>query len=204
MILEACGGTAAPASNASAPASGSGSNAYPTYTPYANKPKPDYPSIGPLYEDGYDNYPANPVKSVATPPGKGSDVSIFSIGLFPPPNPLDQNPAWKAVNKDVNANIKFNIVSITDYATKMSTTMAGGTSGLPDLIFFYTPPGASSAIGSYTGAPEFITGAMADLTPYLAGNAAKDYPNLAAIPTNSWKSSGSVYQGKLWMVPIHR
>jgi len=42
------------------------------------------------------------------------------------------------------------------------------------------------------------------LTPYLGGDAAKDYPNLAAIPTYAWKNSGCARNGKLYMLPIER
>ena len=52
--------------------------------------------------------------------------------------------------------------------------------------------------------PQFLQSQAADLTPYLAGDAAKDYPNLAAIPTPAWKNAGSAYQGKLYLVPLHR
>ncbi|HEX8968550.1 MAG TPA: extracellular solute-binding protein, partial [Chloroflexota bacterium] len=44
----------------------------------------------------------------------------------------------------------------------------------------------------------------ADLTPYLAGDAAKDYPYLAAIPTPAWKNSISAVNGALYLIPIHR
>src|SRR4051794_9380153 len=39
---------------------------------------------------------------------------------------------------------------------------------------------------------------------YLAGDAAKDYPNLAAIPTFAWRNSGSVIDGHIYMVPVER
>jgi putative aldouronate transport system substrate-binding protein len=45
---------------------------------------------------------------------------------------------------------------------------------------------------------------MADLTPYLSGDASKDYPNLAAIPTFAWKNSGCAYNGHLYMWPVER
>jgi putative aldouronate transport system substrate-binding protein len=44
----------------------------------------------------------------------------------------------------------------------------------------------------------------ADLTPYLGGDAVKDYPNLAAIPTYSWTNSACARDGKLYMLPISR
>jgi putative aldouronate transport system substrate-binding protein len=52
--------------------------------------------------------------------------------------------------------------------------------------------------------PAFLQQAAADLTPYLGGDAVKDYPNLAALPTFNWRNLGSVIGGRLWMVPITR
>ena len=51
------------------------------------------------------------------------------------------------------------------------------------------------------GVPQFLEQQGADLTPYLSGDAIKDYPALANIPTRAWKNSGSVYNGKVIMVP---
>ena len=44
----------------------------------------------------------------------------------------------------------------------------------------------------------------ADLSPYLSGDAVKDYPNLAAIPTFSWKNCGLGPKRAPDMIPIHR
>jgi putative aldouronate transport system substrate-binding protein len=48
--------------------------------------------------------------------------------------------------------------------------------------------------------PAFLDAKCTDLTPYLAGDAIRDYPNLAAIPTRSWKST--LVNGKIFGVPI--
>jgi putative aldouronate transport system substrate-binding protein len=204
-MLAACSRIAGPASGGVSGADAAASankSALPTYAAITGGPTPDYPSAGPLYEDAFVEYPANPVQTITAPPGTGSTVNIMTIGLSPAPTPYDNNPAWKAVNQALNANVQFNIVLPADYNVKMGTTMAGGD--LPDMIFFYASPTSSSAIGAYTGGPQFVQSAMQDLTPYLAGENAKNYPNLAAIPTQAWINSGSVYQGKLWMVPVHR
>ena len=69
---------------------------------------------------------------------------------------------------------------------------------LPDIMHIFF---------GYTVAPnlpDFFKAKCADLTPYLAGDAAKDYPNLAAIPTPAWKNSISAVNGALYLVPIHR
>jgi putative aldouronate transport system substrate-binding protein len=169
----------------------------PSYIPLSSKPKADYPSKGELYEDGYIKYPASPARATpAEPPGRGSTVTAFVNGLYPPPTPLEQNPAWQAINKQLNATVQFNIVPPADYMSKLATLMAGGD--YPDLISLF---GGLSAAGNV---PAFLQQAAADLTPYLAGDAVKDYPNLAAIPTFAWRNSGSVIGGKLWMVPISR
>jgi putative aldouronate transport system substrate-binding protein len=52
--------------------------------------------------------------------------------------------------------------------------------------------------------PQFLQNKCADLTPYLAGDAIKDYPNLAAIPTFAWKNSGSAFRGHVYMLPLER
>ncbi len=220
LLLEACGGaaTSAPGSSGGAPASTAGSggsvsvaanapktanSVFPTYIPTKGGPKPDIPSTGPEYEDGFDAYPANPTKSwTGDPPGAGSNITIMSIALFPPPTPFDQNPAWKAVNKALNANVQYQVVTAADYGLKLATTMAG--TDIPDAMFLYSPPGSSSAMAAAPGTPQFLQSKAADLTPYLSGDAAKDYPFLAAIPTPAWKNAGAAYQGKLYLIPIHR
>jgi putative aldouronate transport system substrate-binding protein len=187
---------AAPTSKASAEA------AYPSYVPLTGGPKPDYPAADAQYSDGFDTYPANPARVVAQPPGTGSTVNMMSIQLFPPPTPLDQNPAWQAVNKALNADVRFNIVTSADYPVKLGKVMA--SSDLPDVIYMYARPGSSSTLAAASGVPQFLQTKAADLTPYLGGDAAKDYPNLAAIPTVAWKNAGCAYEGHLYMMPIHR
>jgi len=164
---------------------------------FANKPKPDYPSQGDPYLDGYENYPKNPVKAISAEVGSGGTVSAMTIGLFPPPTPYENNPAWQAINKELNVDFKMDIVSPGDYIPKLATVMAGND--MPDFLFFYY--NQQTAITAVAGVPQFVDAQGADLTPYLAGDAIKDYPALAAIPTGSWKNSGSVYNGKVIMVP---
>lgn len=206
-LLEACVPTLPQAGGGATPGVAGGAKpsaaaVFPTYVPPANAPKADYPSTGPQYDDGFVNYPKNPVKALGDPPGTGSTVNIMSIQLFPPPTPYAQNRAWQAVNKELNANIQYAIVTSADYPVKLGTTMAGND--LPDMVYMYAPPGSASTLAATAGVPQFLQSQAADLTPFLAGDAAKDYPFLAAIPTQAWKNAGCAYQGKLYMVPIHR
>jgi putative aldouronate transport system substrate-binding protein len=75
--------------------------------------------------------------------------------------------------------------------------MAGGD--LPDLLFFYY--NLQTAITAVAGVPQFLEAQGADLTPFLGGDAIKDYPSLANIPTRAWKNSGSVFNNRIIMVP---
>ena len=153
-------------------------------------PKPDFPGNATGLQPGYLNYPPNLVKSVPQPAGLGGDVTVLVSTASPPPPALEQNAAWQAINKDLNANMKLNIVATgPDYTTRVTTTMAG--SDLPDMLFLSQVP--------VNNVPQFLQASCADLTPYLSGDAVKDYPNLAAYPTNSWKPT--VFNGSIYAVP---
>lgn len=205
LSLAAACTSSAPAAppTGSAVSTGTAASVYPIYLPVSNGPKPDVPASGPGYDDGFNSFPKQPVKAMpGDPPGTGSTIRIMSIALFPPPTPLAQNQAWQAVNKALNANVEFDVVTQADYSVKLGTLMAGND--MPDMVYLYTRAGSSSTLAAATGTPQFLQSKAADLTPFLAGDAAKDYPNLAAIPTQAWKNAGCAYQGRLYLIPIHR
>ncbi len=203
LLLEACAPApsvpaAPPSGGTASPRAAASGSLMPTFIPFPNKPKPDFPSPGDPYLDGYVNFPKNPAKALpAEAPGTGGTVTSMTIGLFPPPTPFENNPAWQEINKQLNVDFKMNIVAPGDYPAKLATVMAGND--LPDLLFFYY--NLQTAITTVAGVPQFLEAQAADLTPYLAGDAVKDYPNLAALPTRAWKNSGSVYNGHIQMVP---
>ena len=171
--------------------------ALPTYIPFTSGPSPDYHSADGRVVDGFEHYP-NPTFKAWTrePPGSGGRVDVAIAAYYPPPAPFEQNPTWHEVNKRLNADIQMNIIPASDWRTKFSTIMAGGD--LPDIIHVYF------GIAWTPNTVPFIKAQAADLTPYLAGDAIKDYPNLAAIPTYAWQNSNSVLDGKLYQWPIHR
>ena len=109
-------------------------NALPNFIPNTTGPKPDFPAPGPQYEDGFMTYPKNPVKALpATPPGSGSKVLYYTNNSAPaPPTPFDQNQAWQAINKELNADVQFTIIAQADYLVKLATVMAGND--LPDIM----------------------------------------------------------------------
>src|SRR5215467_15981718 len=79
FVLAACApaAPAAPTPRPAAPSGTAASGGFPTYQAAATRPTPDFPSAGSLYEDGYNNYPSNLVRSVSRPPGAGGSVTAF-------------------------------------------------------------------------------------------------------------------------------
>ncbi len=203
-LLDACG--VAPAATPSTPpvatppaASAAGQAAgfqYPSYIPF-HGPKPDLPGTADGVSDAYFSYPRDLPRSVPTPPGKGGDVVILTNATAAPQS-LEDSPAWRQVNKELNVNLKFNLtLTSQDAAQKLGAIVAGGD--LPDVLFL--GPTSGSAINSL---PEFLAATCADLTPFLGGDAVKDYPNFANIPSFVWRGPGLVYDKKIYGLPTPR
>jgi len=200
--------TAAPKPAASTPAptvvgaaaTGKNSSALPNYFAPNLLAKPDYDAHDPRVTLAWDNYPKSPPTSwTSQPPGTGSKVTAFVVDYYPPPTPYESNPTWQAVNKALNSDFQMTQVVGADYPLRMATLMAGND--IPDILhlFFgitgaFVPPGTA----------EFVKAKCQDLTPFLAGDAIKEYPNLAAIPTYAWSNSACVIDGALYSWPIHR
>jgi putative aldouronate transport system substrate-binding protein len=91
--------------------------------------------------------------------------------------------------------MKLPIIQLGDYSTKLNTTIASGQ--LPDLLSLGT--GNGSAIGNL---PDFLSTLCMDLSPYLSGDAVKEYPNLANLPTYSWPNA--VFNNRIYAVPTVR
>jgi putative aldouronate transport system substrate-binding protein len=172
--------TVAPALVTPAPArASSGAVQLPTHIPLAGITPDLPPSDDGRIDAGFVNYPANPLKTVQDTPGLGGEISAITWTTGAPPTPMDSNQLWQAVNKALGVTLKISILAQADYATvKLPTVVAGDE--LPDIL--YIAPNA--VIPEY---PTFLKSKMADLTPYLSGDAVKDYPNLANIPTIAWR-----------------
>ena len=105
----------------------------------------DFPARAPQYQDGFLNYPANPVKALpAQPPGAGGTINVFIAAYYPPPTPFDQNRAWQEVNKQLGATVQMNIIPFAEFNPKLATLMAGGD--LPDII--HLVGGANAMVNS--------------------------------------------------------
>jgi putative aldouronate transport system substrate-binding protein len=155
--------------------------------------KPDLPpSADGLIDAAFINYPANPTKTVQDTPGNGGEVNVTTWTTSAAPTPLESNALWQAVNKELGVDLKINVQPQADYATvKLPTLIAGGD--LPDILYIAT----NSVIPQM---PQFFKSKCADLTPYLSGDAVKDYPNLATFPAISWKQV--VYNNAIYGVPV--
>jgi len=164
----------------------------PTYLPNSSI-KPDLPSASDgKVDSGFVGYPADPPRSVQDTPGKGGDVSVITWTTNAPPTPMESNALWQAVNKELGVNLKINIQAQADYPTvKLPTIVAGND--LPDVLYIAT----NTVIPQL---PTFFQAKMADLTPYVGGDAIKDYPNLANIPTLAWRQM--VFNNAIYGVPV--
>jgi putative aldouronate transport system substrate-binding protein len=199
-LLAACGlnpsappgATPAPAAAQGKPAAAAKPVTLPAYQPPANAPKADFEgSADGTVMPGYINWPKQSFQSVKQAPGDGSEVSIFLDLTGPPPTPADQNQAWQAWNTAMNAKLTFQLYPFADLAPKFAALIAGND--LPDIMYTLVRQDIPLS-------PELFAAKATDLTPFVSGDAIKDYPNLAALPTRSWK--GMIFDNKIYGVPI--
>jgi putative aldouronate transport system substrate-binding protein len=155
--------------------------------------KPDLPGgADGLIDAAFVNYPANPPRTVPSTPGRGGEVNVTTWTTSAPPTPLDSNALWQAVNKELGVELKISVQPQADYATvKLPTLIAGNE--LPDILYIAT----NSVIPQL---PTFLKAKTADLTPYLSGDAIKEYPNLANFPTLAWKQV--IFNNAIYGVPV--
>ncbi|MFJ4411792.1 extracellular solute-binding protein [Streptomyces sp. NPDC088910] len=166
---------------------------WPTYKPVSG-PAPDLPGTADGVQPGYLTYPKNLVSAVADKPGNGETIKVMTISYGTPPKPASENKFWAAVNKALGVNIEFTVVPDSDYDNKMATLMAGND--LPDVINL----GGGHVLPREA---QFVQAKCADLSEYLAGDAVKDYPNLANIPTYAWEDMGRI-SGRILGIPVQR
>jgi putative aldouronate transport system substrate-binding protein len=168
---------------------------WPAYHPAAG-PTPDLAPTEAGVQAGFTSYPANLVGSVADTPGDGSTIKVMSVTFGTPPKPAGSNRYWQAVEKALGVKIEYTVIPTDDYQAKMATVMAGDSGSLPDVINMFSgfvlPREA-----------QFVQARAQDLTPYLSGDAVKDYPNLAGIPAQAWHDMGRV-SGKIYGIPLER
>jgi putative aldouronate transport system substrate-binding protein len=195
-LLAACtSGSPAPSRGQTAPGSGGASSSsgpvqLPSYIPVTQGPKPDLAGSAEGIDAAFFALPKDLFKAVPQTPAVGGEISVQTWTQTPPPPPIEQNSFWQELNKRVGATLKINIVPQSDYQAKLATTLAGGD--LPDILYINTR--------NLEGLPQFLRAQAADLTPHLSGDAVKDYPNLANLPTSTWR--GMVFNNAIYGIPV--
>ncbi|MFI6896578.1 extracellular solute-binding protein [Streptomyces sp. NPDC050256] len=156
--------------------------------------KPDLAGTAAGVPQGFFSYPAQPLRATKGTPLKGAKPISATMETFSPPPPSrGRNAAWQEIEKLLGGEVNITAVPADDYGTKFSTMVASDS--LPDLFMYPEVGGVDNKSG-------FLRATCADLTPYLAGDKVKDYPNLAAIPKAAWQAA--IFGGKLYGIPIAR
>ncbi|QMU69815.1 hypothetical protein [Streptacidiphilus sp. P02-A3a] len=164
----------------------------PTHVPNTSI-KADIPTVsfanGASTDPGFLSYPANPVATVSGIPGSGGSYTAVTPlwGTIPSPG----NQFYQAVNKALGTTLTMQPANGVTYNTAIPTLTAAQK--LPDWVQLPTWWNAAFEVGELAGTQ------LADLTPYLAGDKIKAYPNLAALPTGAWECG--VWDNKLYGIP---
>jgi len=186
-LLAACG--TGPAAKTGATSASELAKIMPAYAPLGlSGIKPDYASIDGS-EPGYLSYPTNLVHTVSEVPGSGSTYTAIAPDWGAIPRTVG-NTYYQALNAALGANMQWQPTNGATITTTLPTLFAGNQ--LPDWIEVPTwaqPPGFGQATQSK----------LADLTPYLAGDKIKEYPNLAAIFSDGWQQG--VWNDKIVGIP---
>ncbi|SDT17095.1 extracellular solute-binding protein [Microlunatus soli] len=162
----------------------------PSYIPYTAI-KPDLPGTKEGVDNAFRTWPTDNPKSVPEKPGTGKESlsAMADIYYAVPPGP-DKNSYWAGLNERMGIDLKIQMVGNADYSQKFATTIAG--SELPDVLRML----------EVANFPSLLDKRFTPLDEHLAGDAIKEYPNLANIPTRTWKSA--IYNGKIYGIPIPR
>lgn len=162
----------------------------PTYKEFTGV-NPDMPGNAEGLQAAFISMP----KAVSSTQGKPltGPISVLSETFDVMAPAMPDNPFWQRLNATLGG--EFNMQIIEDigeaYPAKFAIILASDT--LPDLMWI--PPNQSLPnVGA------MLEAKFQDLTPYLSGDAVLEYPNLAALKPESWRTA--VVNGKIWGAPI--
>ncbi|MEU4746493.1 hypothetical protein AB0G02_39390, partial [Actinosynnema sp. NPDC023658] len=164
----------------------------PDYVP-STTIKADIPSVaggsGALTDPAFLTYPTERVTTVSGTPGKGGKYTAVTPlwGTIPPAD----NSFYQAMNQALGVTLEMKPADGNNYATIIPTMTAAKK--LPDWIQLPTWWNPNFSVGELAGTQ------LADLTPFLAGDKVKKYPNLAAIPTGAWQAGA--WGDKIYGIP---
>ena len=160
-----------------------GSGELPTRVPH-QVGEPDLPEIEGGVPAGYFGYPAEPEPRDGFPYQGASAPITPCCRATPRWPPGTGTPGGSRSNSNRGFAFDLNPVQSSEYQAKLQVTLAGGD--LPDLVQIVSVPGLPNVLDKF----------FADLTDHLAGDAIKEFPGLASIPTDAWKI-GQV-NGRIW------
>jgi putative aldouronate transport system substrate-binding protein len=152
---------------------------------------PDLAPTAAGVQPGFLRYPANPQACTDGKPGSGGSVSvmfmIYAAAQPPPPG----NKYWANLNKALNVDLKLVQVLSGNMQEKLATTVAGNE--IPDIVQLSPLP---------ANTPQLLDAKFQPLTEYLSGDAIKEYPLLANLTTEQWRTT--VFNGEIYGIPIPR
>lgn len=144
----------------------------PVYVAY-DGPKADLPGDATTgVPDAYFSYPDPPPSTGRIPLGVSDPVSFMTSGANSWYPELAKNGRWQQLNADVGTEVSATVIA-TDYLAKFQTSVAADS--ISDFTLIVPAPDL----------PELLESRFTDLTPYLAGDNVKKYPNLAGFLTGS-------------------
>jgi len=140
--------------------------------------------------DYYQHYPATPPVTVPEMPGDGKEISAMLSIFYPAWPDAPENTALDELNTRLGSALKFQQVPGAEYVNKFQTVIAGDD--LPMMM----------EIGNVARLPELLRSKFIDLSEHLSGDAVKKYPNLANLPTASWRAA--VFNKAIYGIPATR
>lgn len=181
--------TATPGAGPSGPGTGStGGDSRPTRVPFAGI-KADIPATNPNAIDGYLSFPAARTSILPEKLGISEPVKVLApLSIFTPP-PMASNAFWQNLNDQLGVTLDIAMVPGADYTNQFQARIAGGD--IPEMV----------RIPSVPKLDDLLKSRFADLTEHLAGDAVKDYPMLANLPSSTWDAA--MFDGAVRGVPMH-
>ncbi|NYH52337.1 MULTISPECIES: extracellular solute-binding protein [Nocardiopsis] len=188
--LSGCGSGSGGGGGGSASDAGSLDDLIPTHIPFEGV-TPDIKGRHGA-PDGFTAYPENFVRAMPEAPGRGGHYTAMTPLWGPIPPGLGANSFFDYVNGRLGATVEFNFQDGNTVIDKMNAVIAGrdvaDITMIPDWTINLIPQ-FNRAVGEL----------FEDLTPHLAGDAARAYPLLANLDSDAWR--WNVFNQRLHGVP---
>ncbi|MEI5526224.1 extracellular solute-binding protein [Streptomyces brasiliscabiei] len=127
----------------------------------------------------------------SVPKKLGSGGALKVMAPFWGTPPKGDNTYYSAMNEATGVQVTWQNQDGVTYDQKLGAVLA--SSDIPDVVVV---PGWN-LMGKI---PSAINAKFADLGPYLSGDKVKEYPNLAAVPSEAWQRG--IFGGQLRAVPM--